>query len=447
MNASVEAKDMYLQAHAESVRGLAGHQLPWVAQTRERALAQFAEQGFPTTRDEEWRYTNVAPIQRSAFRPAAKDLASLTAQQLQPFVFQDLSCHRLVFVNGHFVAQLSALGKLPGGVIVSSLADAIDSGAAFLQSHLARYAPIDRYGFAALNTAFLADGACIYLPREATLAEPVHLLFVSTACEQPVLAQPRNLVVAEANSRAALIESYISLDNARHFTNAISEVVIAENASIEHYKLGHESAKTYHIGGIYVRQHANSRFISHNITVDGALVRNDIDVLFEAEGGECVLNGLYVASNRQHIDNHTRLDHAQPRCNSREFYKGVLAGRARAVFNGRIIVRQNAQHTDAQQENKNLLLSRDAEVDTKPQLEIYADDVKCAHGATVGQLDDDALYYLRSRGIDAATARHVLTYAFAKDVLNRMALEPIRGYVEKILTARLLQGQTVEKLA
>jgi Fe-S cluster assembly protein SufD len=447
MNANAEARDIYLHAHAESARRLAGHQLPWIAQTRERALAQFAAQGFPTTRDEEWRYTNVAPIQRSAFRPAPKDLAGLTADQLQPFVFQDLFCHRLVFVNGHFVPQLSALGKLPGGVVVASLADAIDSGAAFLQNHLARYAPIDRFGFTALNTAFLTDGVCVYLPREVILADPVHVLFVSTARDEPLLAQPRNLVVAEANSRAVLIESYVSLDETRYFTNAITEVVIADNAAIEHYKLGQESAKAYHIGGLYVRQHAKSRFTSHNITVDGALVRNDIDVLFEAEAGECVLNGLYVANKRQHIDNHTRLDHAQPRCKSREFYKGVLDGRARAVFNGRIIVRQDAQLTDAQQENKNLLLSRDAEVDTKPQLEIYADDVKCAHGATVGQLDDDALYYLRSRGIDAATARHVLTYAFAKDVLNRMALEPIRSYVENMLTARLLQGQTIEKLA
>jgi Fe-S cluster assembly protein SufD len=447
MNASVEAKDIYLHAHAESARNLAGHKLPWVAQTRERALTQFAEQGFPTIRDEEWRYTNVAPIQRGAFHPAPKDLAGLTERRLQPFLFQDLSCHRLVFVNGYFAPQLSLLGKLPDGVTLSSLATAIDSDAVFLQRHLARYAPIDRYGFAALNTAFLSDGACIYLPRGVKLADPVHLLFVSTARDEPALVQPRNLIVTEANSRAVLIESYISFDEARYFTNAISELVIAENATIEHYKLVQESAKAYHVGGIHVRQHANSRFISHNITVDGALVRNDIDVLFEAEGGECVLNGLYLASNRQHIDNHTRLDHAQPNCNSREFYKGVLDGRARAVFNGRIIVRQDAQHTDAQQENKNLLLSRDAEVDTKPQLEIYADDVKCAHGATVGQLDDDALYYLRSRGIDVATARHLLTYAFAKDVLNRIALEAIRGYVEKMLSARLLQGRTVETLA
>ena len=227
MNAGVEAKDVY--------------------------LAQFAEQGFPTTREEEWRYTSVAPIQRNAFRPAAKDLTGLTAQRLQPFVFQDLSCHRLVFIDGYFAPQLSALAKLPDGVIVSSLADAINSGAAFLQRHLAHYAPIDRYGFAALNTAFLADGACIYLPRGVMLAEPVHLLFVSTARDQSVLAQPRNLVVAEAKSRAILIESYIGLDEARYFTNAITEVVVAEGATIEHYKLGEESAKAYHIGGLHGR--------------------------------------------------------------------------------------------------------------------------------------------------------------------------------------------------
>ncbi len=447
MNASLETKDIYLDAHAHGAKDLAGHQWPWVEQTRRRALAQFAEQGFPTTRDEEWRYTNVTPIQRNAFHPAPKDLAGLTLERLKPFVFPDLPCHRLVFVNGHFAPQLSKLCKLPAGAIVSSLAGAIDRGAAFLQHHLAQYAPTDRYGFAALNTAFLVDGACVYLPRDVILTDPVHVLFVSTRRNEPVLAQPRNLFVAEANSRMVLIESYISLDDTRYFTNAISEIVAAENAAVEHYKLGQESAEAYHIGGIYVHQHANSRFVSHNVTIDGALVRNDIDVLFEAEGSECILNGLYVASNRQHIDNHTRLDHARPRCSSREFYKGVLDGRARAVFNGRIIVRQDAQLTDARQENKNLLLSRDAEVDTKPQLEIYADDVKCSHGATVGQLDDDALYYLRSRGIDAATARHVLTYAFAKDVLNRMTLEPIRSYVENMVTMRLLQGQTIEKLA
>lgn len=447
MSAAVHAKELYLNTFAQVAEQLAGSGVPWIEQTRQQALSRFSDQGFPSTRDEDWKYTSVTPIERHAFKPAALDAKPLTPEQLAPFLLHAPTLPRMVFVNGHYTESLSDIDKLPGGVVVTSLATALEDQAEHLQEHLGRCAPTDKYGFAALNTAFLADGAYIFVPQGAVLAEPLHLLFIATASAEPVLAQPRNVIIVGKNSQAKLIESYVGLGDARYFTNAISEIAISEGAALEHYKLGQESLKAYHIGGVHIRQAGNSRFVSHNVAVGGALTRNDIEVLFTGEGADCELNGLYLVSGRQHVDNHTRIDHAKPKCSSREFYKGVLDGRGRAVFNGRIIVHQDAQHTDAQQQNKNLLLSRDAEVDTKPQLEIYADDVKCAHGATVGHLDSDALYYLRTRGIDEQTARSVLTYAFANDVLNRIGIDSIRTYVERLLTTRLLHGRPLEKLA
>ncbi len=447
MSAAVQAKELYLSTFAQVAKQLAGARVPWIEQTRQRALSRFSEQGFPTARDEDWKYTSVIPIERHAFKPASLDAKLPTQEQLAPFLLYAPNIPRMVFVNGHYSESLSDIDKLPSGVVARSLARALEDQAKHLREHLGRYAPIDKHGFAALNTAFLADGAYIFVDQDAALAEPLHLLFIATAGVEPVLAQPRNVIVLEKNTRLKLIESYVGLDNERYFTNAISEIAMGEGAVLEHYKLGEDSLKAYHIGGVHVRQAGNSRFVSHNFAVGGALMRNDIDVLFTGEGADCELNGLYLVSGRQHVDNHTRIDHAKPNCSSREVYKGVLDGRGRAVFNGRIIVHQDAQHTDAQQQNKNLLLSRDAEVDTKPQLEIYADDVKCAHGATVGQLDSDALYYLRARGIDEQTARSVLTYAFANEVLNRIGVDSIRAYVERLLTARLLRGRLLEELA
>ena len=447
MSTAVQAKDIYLNTFAQVAKQLAGADVPWIEQTRQQALSHFADQGFPTTRDEDWKYTNVAPIERHAFKPAAVDVELPTQEQFAPFLLQLPAVSRMVFVNGRYAESLSDTGRLPDGVVAMSLARALADQPEHLQRHLGRYVPTEKRGFAALNTAFLADGAYVFVPRDTVLAEPLQLLFIATAGVDPVLSQPRNLIVVENNSRVTLVESYVGLDETRYLTNAISEIAVGEGAVVEHYKLGQESLKAYHIGGMHVHQAGGSRFTSHNVAMGGALTRNDIDVLFTDEGSECELNGLYLVGGRQHVDNHTRIDHAKPKCSSREFYKGVLDGRGRAVFNGRIIVHQDAQHSDAQQQNKNLLLSRDAEVDTKPQLEIYADDVKCAHGATVGQLDSDALYYLRARGIDEQTARSILTYAFAKDVLNRIAIDAVRNYVERFLAARLLHGRPLEKLA
>jgi Fe-S cluster assembly protein SufD len=436
----------YVDMFVHASNDLPGNGEAWVQQVRKKALARFVEQGFPTRRDEDWKYTNVGPIQKSVFQLPDKELNGVAHEQLDAFLFRDLLCHKLVFVNGHYSQALTSLGTLPDGVSVDSLAQTLRNRPDALRLYLGQCATTEKYGFVALNTAFLSDGAYVHVPTDIIVPAPIHVLFVSTGDSDETLVQPRNLIVVEKNSQVTIIESYVSLTETRHLTNAVTEIVAHENCAIEHYKVGQESLKAFHIGGLYVQQKANSRFTSHNITLGGALVRNNIQESLGAEGGECVLNGLYLATGRQHVDNHTDIDHAQPHCTSREFYKGVLDGRAHAVFNGRIIVRQDAQHTDAQQENKNLLLSRGAEVDTKPQLEIYADDVKCAHGATVGQLDENAIYYLRSRGISEEDARSVLTYAFADDVLRRIGIHPIRTYVEEKLATRLLHGRQFEEL-
>jgi Fe-S cluster assembly protein SufD len=290
-----------------------------------------------------------------------------------------------------------------------------------------------------MNTAFMRDGACIRLEQGTVLDRPVHLLFVASGTPDALTAV-RNVVVAEAQSRATIVESWASLNGASRLTSAITEIILADNAAVEHYKLGQEGESGYHMAGIYVRQGSDSRFSSHNCSLGGRLVRNDIQVALDGSGAECTLNGLYVTRGRQHIDNHTRIDHNRPQASSREWYKGVLDDRSRAVFDGRIVVHRDAQQTVAEQGNHNLLLSKNAEVDAKPQLEIYADDVQCAHGCTVGQLDETALFYLRTRGIEETVARHLLVYAFAVDVLERMRIRSVRRLLERHLTGRLMHN-------
>ncbi len=431
------AKETYLDAMGAAEKELAGAP-SWLRELRRGAVSRFAEVGFPTTRDEEWKYTDVTPILQAGFKPVAQGVNGVDRIQLERFWFENLPSHRLVFVNGHYSGKLSTPGAWPEGVTVRSLAEALRDQAQRLEPYLGHYAPEKTHGFAALNTALFTDGACIHLARGARVAQPIHLLYVTTGgAADPLLSQPRNLVVAEEDSQAVLIENHVAVGEASYFTNALTEVVVGPQAMIEHYRLQEEGAQAYHIGGLHVHLDRDGRFTAHGIDLGGRLVRNDLRSVLDAEGAECQLNGLYVIGGRQHVDNHTHIDHAKPRGTSREFYKGVLDGRSRAVFHGRVVVHPDAQHTDAQQVNNNLLLSRDAEADTKPQLEIYADDVKCAHGATVGQLDPDALFYLRSRAVDEAAARDLLTYAFARDVLNRIRLEPVRSQLERNLAAKL----------
>jgi Fe-S cluster assembly protein SufD len=429
-------KETYLDAMGTAEKELANAP-SWLRELRREAASRFAEVGFPTPRDEAWKYTDVTPIVQVGFKPATRGVNGVDPARLEGFWFENLPSHRLVFVNGHYSEKLSTLDAWPKGVTVMSLAEALRDKAHRLEPYLGHYVPEKIHGFAALNAALFTDGAYIHLGRGTRLVKPIHLLYVSAGAADPLLSQPRNLVVAEEDSQAVLIENYVAVGEASYFTNALTEVVVGPHAMIEHYRLQEEGASAYHIGGMHAHLDRDGRFTAHGIDLGGRLVRNDLRSVLDAEGAECHLNGLYVLGGRQHVDNHTHIDHAKPRGTSREFYKGVLDGRSRAVFHGRVVVRPDAQHTDAQQVNNNLLLSRDAEADTKPQLEIYADDVKCAHGATVGQLDPDALFYLRSRAVDEAAARDLLTYAFARDVLSRLRLEPVRVQLERNLAAKL----------
>ena len=310
-----------------------------------------------------------------------------------------------------------------------------------MKAILARYARFQSHAFVALNTAALEDGAFISIPRNAVVDEPIHLLFVSTATEHPTVSHPRTLILAGENSQATIVETYVGPEGDVYFTNAVTEVVCAENAVIDHYKVQRESLAAFHIATMQVQLARSSNFTSHSIGLGGRLVRNDANAVLGGEGGECTLNGVYLANGRQLMDNHTAIDHAMPHCNSHEVYKGIIDGHARGVFNGKIFVRPDAQKTDAKQTNQTLLLSPDAQIHTKPQLEIFADDVRCTHGATIGQFSADALFYLRARGINKDDARALLTYAFASDIVSRIKVEPIRAQLDHaLLSERALEG-------
>jgi Fe-S cluster assembly protein SufD len=401
---------------------------------RKAALKRFTELGFPTLRHEDWRFTNVAPIAKIPFKLAgAGDARSITLKMLEQAGFYVGGAHRLVFVNGFFAPHLSAVQALPAGIIVASLAEALKTRPNEVEAQLAKYAKFQDHAFASLNTAFLRDGAFISIPRGKVVDEPIYLLFLATNDGEGSVAHPRNLIIAGESSQAKIVESYAGLEDEVYFTNAVTEVVAGENSVIDHYKLQRESREAFHIATLQVQQSRSSNFSTHYIGLGGALVRNEVRVVLDDEGCTSTINGLYMASGRQHMDNHTVLDHAKPHCASHELYKGILDGRAHGVFNGKIFVHQDAQKTDAKQTNQTLLLSEDAVINTKPQLEIYADDVKCTHGATVGQLDEEGIFYLRTRGIGLEQARSLLTYAFANDIVDRIKIEPLRTQLEREL--------------
>ncbi len=440
MIALKENLDIYLAAFEELEKRRRSSDGVWLRDLRRRALERFLELGFPTTRVEEWKYTNVAPIARTCFQPAEPMAPAPVAEMLSRAPFADLQCPRLVFVNGRHAPELSCLRGLPQGVKAGSLASALKEEAA--EQHLARYAAFHSQAFVALNTAFFQDGAFVQIAPEAVLESPLHLLFVSTAADPPLLTHPRNLLLVGPHSQATIIEGYLGPEGGAYFTNAVTELVVEEGATLEHYKLEQESEQAFHVATVQARQARHSNLLDHSVCLGGALVRNDTASLLDGEGGECTLNGLYVTRGQQHVDNHTVLDHAQPHSSSREYYKGVLDGYSTGVFNGGIVVRKAAQKTDAIQSNKNLLLSEHAAINTKPQLQIWADDVRCTHGATIGQLDAEAIFYLRTRGIALEQARRLLTFAFANDVINRMKVEAVRLRLEKALFDRLSLGAT-----
>jgi Fe-S cluster assembly protein SufD len=426
-------RDLYREQFAQLESRRAGAGLPWLQRTRALAFERFAELGFPTLRDEDWKYTSVATLEKRAFRLVPESLNGVSADQVTPLALGD--SHLLVFVNGRHAPGLSRLGRLPSGADVGSLLQALAKRPDRFETLLTRDAEALVNGFTALNAAFWADGAIIDLAAGCVVEKPIHLLFITTDADLAV--HPRNIIRAGAGSQVEIIEHYVGLNDAAYFTNAVTHIEVDTNAAVIHTKLQQESLRGYHIADIRAEQERDSRFTSQSFALGGLLSRNDIATRLDAQGCEATLIGLYMANGRQHMDHHTLIDHARPRGTSREFYKGVLDGAARAVFNGKVIVRPDAQQTDAQQSNRNLLLSEHAEVDTKPQLEIYADDVKCSHGATVGQLDAEQIYYLRSRGIDDAAAHALLTFAFAEDVATRVSCVPLRSRLEQLLRGRL----------
>jgi Fe-S cluster assembly protein SufD len=411
----------------------------WLRSLREGAFTRFWETGFPTTKDEDWRFTNLSAISHTPFQLASDACEPILPDALQPFLVPGAAC-RLVFVNGRFASALSDLGALPAGVTVSSLAGEIAKDSSELERNLGRYLNVERDAFGALNTAFFEDGAFVYLPRRTVLEAPISLLFISVSGGEPSMAHPRNLIVAEEDSQACIVEDYISLGSGVFFSNVVTELIAGDNAVVSHYLIEREDSKALNVSTLFTRQGRTSNVASHSVLLGGALVRNNVHPVLAGEGAECLINGLFIGKERQQLDNYMLVEHASPHCSSRQFYNGILDDHAHGVFHGRIIVHKDAQKTNAKQTNRNLLLSDNAQIDTKPQLEINADDVKCTHGATIGQVEEEALFYLRSRGVDEVSARGLLLYAFASECLDRMSCAPVREYLQKQVQQWLPEG-------
>jgi len=425
----------YLESFTELENRLA-REPRWLRNLREEGFAGFSEAGFPTTHDEDWRFTNVSSLAATPFQLAAPE--KVRAGEVERFKVSGFAA-RLVFVNGRFAPEISTVPPLARPIRVSSLAEEIAANPAGLEPHLGRYLNTQRDAFCALNAAFFEDGAYLRIGKGGVLESPVHLLFVTTAGDRPVMTHSRNLIVVEQEAQATLVEEYVSLGEQPAFSNTATELVAGENAVVSHYMIEREHRQAFNFSTLRIQLGRSANVASHSLLLGGGLVRNNVHPVLAGEGAECLINGLFIGSGRQHMDNYMLVEHQSPHCASRQFYNGILDRQAHGVFHGRIIVHPDAQKTDAKQTNRNLLLSDDARIDTKPQLEIYADDVKCTHGATIGQIDEDALFYLRSRGIDEASARRVLVMAFANECLDRMSGSAAREHVEQLVGRHLLE--------
>jgi Fe-S cluster assembly protein SufD len=435
-----EAKDAYRAGFDRFVAAHAAAEPRWLRERRASAFGRFVERGLPGPKDESWRHTPTAPLARAGFEPAdAGARPSSAVLSLLP----DLPGPRAVFVNGRLSREHSSLERLPEGVAIHSLRDALQGGGADLETHFGRVAG-DGSAFAQLNTAFVDDAAVVALAPGVAVPEPLHVAHVASGAAGRV-AYARTLFLAGRASEARLVETFAGEPGSGYVVNSVTEVAVDEGAKVDRYKLQREGGDALHVATLAVRLARDARFSDHAVTLGAALSRDDIDARLAAEGGECVLDGLFVLGGRQVADTHSRVVHAAPHCSSRQTYKGIVDGQARGVFNGLVVVRPGAQKTDAWQVNKNLLLSREALVHSTPQLEILADDVKCKHGSTTGQLDPEALFYLRSRGIGEADARSLLTWAFASDLLERFAVQEVREAVERHLQSRLPRVLQVEE--
>ena len=440
-------KDTYLANFAELERRLAGQDPDWLRQMRKKSMMRVAEFGFPTTRDEEWKYTNLAALSRIPFQLASRPGALPPGLTSDPALA--MPGPRFVFINGSFAPELSRLTDLPTGVRAANLGGLLGREQGLLAGRLGRYAEVEDNVFTALNLAFLTEGAFVSIPDGVVVEAPIHLVYLAVGEPAPFVAHPRNLILVGRGSQAQFIETYLGQEGAEYFTNPVTELVLEDGSVVDHCRVQRESGKGFHIGTLKTLQSRDSSLTLHSFDLGGALTRNNLTVTLDGEGANAVLHGLYLGSEQRHIDNHTRIEHAKPHCDSRELYKGILADSSRAVFHGRIVVSKGAQKTDSKQTNNNLLLSNEALVNTKPQLEIYADDVKCTHGATIGRLDDEALFYLRSRGIGRREAANLLIYAFASEITGAAKAERLKNYLDEFLLGwlsarRAEAGRTVK---
>jgi Fe-S cluster assembly protein SufD len=430
--------ETYVRQFEASLTNGASKGPEWLRTLRRQAIDRFRQVGFPTTKDEEWRFTPVGPIGANEFSATTTATATVDLATLEPLLFGHPEWPRVVFVDGRHRPELSRLSDLPPGLTIRSWAAALAEMPELVERHLARHATPEHSAFAALNAALVRDGTVIRVQARAVLDEPVHVLFLTTAAAQDVAFHPRILVMVEEGAKVQLVESYLTLAPAvRYWTNTVTEVDVAPEAWVEHSRIQRESEAAYHIGVSAVTQNRASHYRSFSLAMGGAIARHDLQTRLAAPNTEALLYGLYLGRGDQLIDNHTTIYHDQPDCRSWEVYKGVLDDRAHGVFNGKILVRPEAQKTDAKQTNRALLLSDGARVDTKPQLEIFADDVKCTHGATVGQLEESAFFYLQSRGIPRERARWLLTAAFAAEVVAEVASDPVRTALESVVNERL----------
>ncbi|MCP5522676.1 MAG: Fe-S cluster assembly protein SufD [Verrucomicrobiales bacterium] len=422
------------QAFTSQEERLARIEPGWLVALRKAGIARFADVGLPTLRDEDWRFTNLAPLQEHRFQPTlGRPTPDLPAEALDGLALGDLPGDRLVFVDGHHSPALSHIASHGPGVVVEPFSLAMARNADAIRITLGQHADLTKSPFVALNQACFSDGAFVRIPRGHRLDQPVHLLFVSTGRDPGIAIHPRNLLLLERDAGATIVEHYLSLADAPTLTNAVTEIVAGENARMEHIRLQDESKTSFHFGFVRLQQAANSNVAAHCISLGARLFRHEYDPSLDGPGAECVLNGLYLAKGRQLADHHMVVDHAQPNCASHEYFNGILADQSRGVFHGRILIRPGAQKTDAKQTNKNLLLSNEARANSKPQLEIYADDVKCTHGATVGQLDPEAVFYLRARGIPEETARRMLVHSFAGEITHRIQHNGLREALDEIV--------------
>ena len=430
-----DIKNQYLKSYELFENSLNGDRVSSISGLRKAAFGKFSDLDFPTTKDEEWKYTSIAPLLEHNFIPSLQK-KSLTKEQVKNFLFEDLDSNVVIVVNGFYSDELTTLTNIQKEVEVSSIAKAISSDSPLVKEHLGKYADFTTHIFTSLSTAFTKDGVLVHIPEGKIVEQPIHILFITDSGNEKLLIQPRNLFVAEKNSQTTIIEHFVNIDSGIYFTNTVTEIVVGENAIVDHIKLQEESKEAFHIGRMEVDQERSSNFASHFVSLGSSITRNEFNSKFNDEGGECKLNGLFLTEGNQLFDVHTLIDHAKPHCNSHEHYKGILDDVSRGVFNGKVIVRQDAQKTNAFQENNNIILSKEALINTKPQLEIFADDVKCSHGATIGQLDKDAMFYLKSRGIGEETARTILIHAFASDVIKSVKVEAVKNYIENILNEK-----------